>query len=885
MPLEAGQPLLHYRLVEKLGQGGMGAVWRAFDTKLEREVALKILPEALSREPERLGRFEREAKIVASLDHPNIVTLHSVEESEGRHFLTMELVRGKSLGELIPRQGFLLERLFELVLPLVDAVAAAHDSGVTHRDLKPANIMVDDRGRLRVLDFGLAKTRAELARGPLTTQMPTVAVTEEGKILGTVAYMSPEQAEGKPFDHRSDIFSLGVVLYEMATGRRPFQGDTGASIISSILRDTPPSVTDLNRSLPRHLGRIVRRCLQKDPERRYQTTKDVFNDLVELKEEVDSGEIRPAAADTETPSRRRAWWAGYAVLLLVAVAAVVAMRFFPRGDAPEDDAGPNVTRAVQLTSIAGYETYPSISPDGKALVYVSTADGDADIYYQRVGGQTAINLTADCSDLDTQPAFSPDGERIVFRSGRDDGGVFLMGATGESVRRVADLGFDPSWAPDGRHVVVGTIRGHFRGRAFGSELWVVDVETGAKRRVDVGRRDAVQPSWSPSGHRIAFVSAAQGGSRKIFTAPAEGGASVPAVREAMSWSPVWSPDGRHLLFSSNRSGGWNLWRVPIDERSGEVRGPPEPITTGGGTERVLPSVSADGRLVAYCDGAGRSNIGRVALDPRTGTVRGSPQAITTGTIRHGFPSASPDDRWVSFTGPGEPEDVYVVGVDGSGRRRLTRGGRNRASRWSPDGSRVAFQSGRGGSAQIWAIRPDGTGLEQLTDYPDGHVVSPVWSPDGTKIAVSEAESLHGYTFDLGRPLHQRTLDPFPPMAEADLRFAPHCWSPDGSSMAGVATSWKSRDSSVVLYSTSDGSYRRLLEEGLPGGWLPDGRTLLFVERFAVHALDVETLERREIFSLSPPSYVTEIDVSTRGEWLYYIHSTSEADIWMLEIDR
>jgi serine/threonine protein kinase len=278
--IESGQQLLHYRLIEKIGKGGMGEVYVARDSKLNRNVALKVLPSEMAADADRRARFKREAQAVAALNHPNIVTIFSVEEDDGVHFITMERVQGKTLTELLPRGGFALNKLLEIAIPLADAVSNAHRAGITHRDLKPDNVMIDRESRLRVLDFGLAKLSESSQGDGAATQLPTkTAVTEEGKILGTVAYMSPEQAEGKTVDARTDVFSLGTMLYELATGQRPFQGETSMSTISSILKDDPKSITELNESLPRQLGRIIRRCLAKDPDRRYQTTLDLRNEL------------------------------------------------------------------------------------------------------------------------------------------------------------------------------------------------------------------------------------------------------------------------------------------------------------------------------------------------------------------------------------------------------------------------------------------------------------------------------------------------------------------------------------------------------------------------------------------------------------------------------
>jgi serine/threonine protein kinase/tetratricopeptide (TPR) repeat protein len=299
-----GKTIAHYEILEKIGAGGMGEVYRVHDTKLDRDVALKILPEDLALDPERRMRFEREAKAVAALKHPNIVTIHSVEEVDSIPFITMELVDGKTLVELIPKDGLALDRFFDLAIPLTDAVASAHAHGVTHRDLKPANVMMDADGRLKVLDFGLARLRREAAEG---SQASTELLTQEGFILGTVPYMSPEQLKGGAVDHRSDIFSMGTILYELATGERPFQGDTNVSTANSIIQDTPPYVTELKKSLPRHLGRILNHCLEKDPEKRFQTMKDLRNELEELKVEVDSGELDPVQAHALPRRVSRRW--------------------------------------------------------------------------------------------------------------------------------------------------------------------------------------------------------------------------------------------------------------------------------------------------------------------------------------------------------------------------------------------------------------------------------------------------------------------------------------------------------------------------------------------------------------------------------------------------
>ncbi|HKF43363.1 MAG TPA: serine/threonine-protein kinase [Thermoanaerobaculia bacterium] len=288
MPLSAGTRLGPYEILAALGAGGMGEVYRARDPRLGRDVAIKVLPEDMARDEERLTRFEREARALAALNHPGVVTIYSIERAGETWYLAMELVEGESLGKAMLSGGFPLSRFLDVAVPLAEALSAAHERGIVHRDLKPANVMVTREGRVKVLDFGLAKLEAA-ASGGRADEIPTaslVELTSEGQVFGTVAYMSPEQARGAKLDARSDIFSLGIVLYQMLTGERPFRGDSAVELLTSILRDSPAAVTELRPDVPPHLGRIVRRCLEKNPSDRYQTSRDVYNELKDLRTET-----------------------------------------------------------------------------------------------------------------------------------------------------------------------------------------------------------------------------------------------------------------------------------------------------------------------------------------------------------------------------------------------------------------------------------------------------------------------------------------------------------------------------------------------------------------------------------------------------------------------
>ncbi len=369
-----GTTLGHYRILEKLGHGGMGEVYLAEDTKLKRRLALKVLSADLSADPEVLGRFQREAESVAALNHPNIVTLFSVERDGETRFLTMELVEGETLAQLIPEDGLPLDRVFEMAIPLADALSTAHERGIVHRDLKPSNVMVNEEGRIKILDFGLAKLFDEPSDGSsVGADDPTEALTQEGHILGTVPYMAPEQVQGKPLDRRSDIFSMGVILFEMATGHRPFAGETSADLISSILRDNPAPVTDLKIDLPHHLGRIIRHCLEKDPKRRYQSALDIRNELEDLKREIDSGVVytETAVLSPVAQQARPRWLLPLGIVVLLGALSFGAWRLLPLGES---------RRTAEAPSTAEASAQPSV-----AVLFFDNLSGDAELEWLRNG--------------------------------------------------------------------------------------------------------------------------------------------------------------------------------------------------------------------------------------------------------------------------------------------------------------------------------------------------------------------------------------------------------------------------------------------------------------------------------------------------------------------
>jgi serine/threonine protein kinase/Tol biopolymer transport system component len=877
-----GNTLNHYRITKALGVGGMGEVYLAEDTRLKRAVAIKILPAALAEDPTRRERFEREAQAIAALNHPNIVTVHSVEQSGDVLFITMEYVEGRTLADVLPKGGLPLNRLIAIASQVVDAVIAAHGRGIVHRDLKPANIMVGAGDRLKVLDFGLAKLR-EMTED--AGALPTQELTGEGKIVGTVAYMSPEQAEAKPVDERSDIFSLGVILYEMATGARPFTGDTSLSVLSSILRDTPKNVTDVNSALPRDVSRIVRRCLAKEPDQRYQSAKDLRHDLDDLSQSLSSGELN---AVLPAPEARRWSWSTIAVAsAMVAVAALAAFVMWRGLRRAEVLAPPTPTLThSRLTQRDGVERFPSISPDGKWVVYAAAGD----IHLQSVTGQTAINLTKDSPAPDGAPAFSPDGDSIAFFSARDGGGIFVMGRTGESVRRLTKGGFNPAWFPDGRSIVFADGEGPAgpENRVEFSELWVVNVAGGEPRRLFGG--DAVQPRVSPNGKRIAFWSlpsdpatkrVTQPGTpsnREIWTVDSNGEHPVQVTtHEANDWNPVWSPDGRWLYFLSNRAGSMNLWRVAIDEDSGVVSGEPQALTAPAPYVADF-SLSADGTVGVYSALLATSNIARVGFDPKTATTRGAVEPVTSGTYDFAYYDVTKDGKFVaSTTSSRGREDVYVIATADGAIRQLTNDfARDRSPRWSPDGREIYFYSDRRGY-QLWSINLDGGGLRELTSGSDLRPFTPVPSRDGTRLAAADLDYRQQLIYDsrqFGKAPEK--LPPVPDDAGPSPR--PWDWSPDGRSLLLGAPGGPNGGASHI-YSFDTRAYRRLAP-GTGWSWLGDGRRMVFARAGQLATYDVASGMTSDLLTL-PGFALVFPRLAENDSRLYFLRTAVAADIWLV----
>ena len=852
-----------YRIGEMLGGGGMGVVYRAEDTRLDRSVAIKLLAPELTRDPTAKARFLQEARAVSALDHPNVCTVYEVGEAGlGQLYLVMPCYDGETLRQKIAARGPLpVAEALDVALQALKGLAKAHRHGIVHRDVKPANLMVTADGVVKILDFGIAK----LARIGADA---AADLTRTGARIGTPAYMSPEQVRGEEVDERSDLWSLGVVLYEMLAGVRPACGPGAAE---------PGPVRRLRPDAPSGVEGILRRLLARDRQERYATAEAALSDVRVL-----LGISGPLTATGDlVPVPRRALRLGAGAALSLVVLAIAAGYWLRR----EGEAPPSSPAFSRVTDQAGRELFPSLSPDGNFFVYAKVSGGTSDVHMQRIGGGNPINLTPETPWADTQPAYSPDGQQIAFRSERDGGGLFLMGATGESVRRLTDFGHNPSWSPDGRKIVFATEGISEPTSRFSiSQLWTVDVATGDLKRIV--EEDAVQPSWSPGGSRIAYWGVpVRGGKRTISTVAASGGEPVRAAGDgSLAWNPVWSADGAWLYFASDRSGSMSLWRLRIDEASGQVRGEPEPVATPSSWS-AMPSPSRDGKRMLYVSDGSESNVVKMAFDPEAGKVAGPPVAVTQGSRMVRSVSVSPDERWITFQAVAPREDVFVARSDGSGLLRLTDDlHKDRLPRWSPDGRRIAFYSNRSGRWEIWIIQGDGSGLHQVTRTAGPSVTTPIWSPDGRRLIVGLG-GLGSGLIDLSRPLAERAPRPLPAM-EGGRRFNAGSWSPDGKWLAGTAQEMNSPPApGIHLYSLETGRYRRLTAGGSGALWAADNRHLLVWGPQVLEWVDAQTGESRDTGAPPPdPGRTLGLGLSRDLRTLYAVRTVEKSDVWMLTTD-
>jgi eukaryotic-like serine/threonine-protein kinase len=884
MAIHKGVSLGPYEILTQIGAGGMGEVWRARDKRIGRDVAVKVLPESFTHGDDVLWRFEQEARAAGGLNHPGLVTIFDVGTTDGSPYIVMELLEGETLRNTIDKAlsaPLPVRKVIDYATQIASALAVAHEKGIIHRDLKPENLFLTADGRVKILDFGLAKLAAEAAEAGGHGQ--NARRTSAGIVVGTPGYMSPEQASGHALDHRTDIFSLGSVVYELLSGRPAFDCMSAIETMHAVLTTEPPPLPAIVENIPPALDAIVCHCMEKNPRERFQSARDLAFQLRMLPE-VQSTIPTQRRQPLEESKKRRPSRAALAATALVLTVAGGGFAFFRvlGGEAP---AAQRTFR--QLTFGDGLESFPTLAPDGKSFAYVSAQSGNRDIYVQRVDGRTATNLTSDSPEDDSQPAFSPDGSQIAFRSERDGGGIFLMGVTGESVRRLTNMGFNPAWSPDGTRIAISTVGTDLKPHVHpaNGDLWIVETTTGATRElihasagIAEGASDALQPSWSPRGRRIAYWGLSSKGERDIWTidpdAPQPKSTAIRVTSDpAIHWNPVWSPDGAYLYYGSDRDGTLNLWRVAMDEETGKPRGAAEPVPFPGSLIGHL-AFSQRGDL-AFASILKSHRLLAIPFDPSSGAT-GSPHPLFGGTQEILSFEPSPDEQFVAFTTGGVQEDLFIVNSDGTRMRQLTNDhARDRHVTWSHDGKMLYFYSNRKGANHIWSINADGSGLTRVTDDADlrrigvRNIYLPNASPDGRTLVVQTDRS-HALVH-LDRPLGQR-LEAIVP----DLGTMPS-WSPDGKQIVGDP------ENALVIYSPGARQVRTILRRDVARAqWLADGRNIVFFDRRRVGSMDVESgREKIAPFVMLPGVQFDFTSVMSRdGSTLYARQTLEQGDIWV-----
>jgi serine/threonine-protein kinase len=815
-----GQRISHYQILEKLGEGGMGVVYKARDTHLDRFVAIKVLPPEKVADPERKRRFVQEAKAASALNHPNIITIHDIVYEEGIDFIVMEFVPGKTLGELIGRKGLKLSETLKHSIQIADALARAHAAGIVHRDLKPSNIMGDEHALVKVLDFGLAKLTE-----PIGPEAPTVtARTAEGTIVGTVAYMSPEQAEGKPVDARSDIFSFGAVLYEMVTGRRAFQGDTNLSTLAAIIHKEP---APLSGEMPRDLNRLIARCLRKDLGRRFQHMGDVKVALEELKEESDSGALA-AAAGLVAPAARK-WrgtlpWAVAAVLGLVLIGFIVTAR---KVVTPVATGPTRLTIDVPQTDLA---PTPALSPDGRQLVYSAAHEGRRRLYLRSMDRLQAEPVPG--TEGASGAIFSPDGKWLLFHAGQKLKKVSMSGGDPITLLEAPGLA-GAGWAPDGSILFPGRdpAGGLVRAPAGGLQ------QTVTRRKPEKGEFDHIFPEVLPGGRGLLFTIIRTGlgvGKHHIGVMPP--GASEHRVLVDDGYAATYSRSG-HLIF---RRGG-ALFAIPFDLDRLQGSGPATRLV-----EDVTESLPWSGKGYALSE---NGTLAYIRRDPTSNhstplwlDQQGNSHPVPAPHSSFYFPCMSPDGRRLALTiWEGSHADIWIWDFAREALTRITSEGNNHAAIWTPDGERLAFSSDREGpQSNLWWARADGAGKAERLTSSANHQDPGSFSPDGRLLAFGELSAGSSYDIWLLHLDEGRRTEAF-----LNTKFAEHTpvISPDGKWIAYTSDESGRPEICVQPFPKGGARYQISTDGGEEALWRPGGGEIYYRRGPDVLAASVSAGER------------------------------------------
>jgi Tol biopolymer transport system component len=828
MSVKTGTRLGPYEILSAIGAGGMGEVYRARDTRLDRIVAIKVLPTHLANRPELRERFEREARTIASLNHPHICTLHDIGQQDGIDYLVMEYLEGETLAQRLLKGSLPLEQVLQYAIEIADALDKAHRKGVTHRDLKPSNIMITKSGT-KLLDFGLAKLKQEAAPANVSlSDLPTAndPLTAEGTILGTLQYMAPEQVEGKEVDARTDIFSFGAVLYEMATGKRAFEGRTQASLIAKILETDPPPISSLQPMTPPALDRVVKKCLAKEPDQRWQAASDVCDELKWIAEGGSQVTFSPTApAKGIRTLRRRALILSVGTLLLGAAIASLATWKLKPAPSPL----PVIRTVINLPpgqQLAGLDSGPAValSPDGTQLAYVARQGGTQQIYLRAMDSQEAKPIAG--TEGATAPFFSPDGQWIGFFAG---GKLKKISVSGAAALFLGDATYSGggSWSSQGMIA--------FAPSANVSALQQVPDAGGDPRPLTRVEKEDVSHRWPeflPGGKAVLF---AAGRTAVTFTNAQIAVQSVGAGQRRNliqgASQPRYAPSG-HLVYAQ----GGSLMAVPFDPQRLEVTGTAVPVVEGVLQSPVAGaaqySLSATGLLVYVSGGVQATQLSLVWVNRH-----GAEEPVAAPERAYFAPHLSPDGRRVAV---GITESEFQTWLYDLSRETLTRftfeGNYNPVSVWAPDGKRIAFESNKEGPPNIfWQLADGSGGVERLNN--SEYIQVPMsWSPDGKLLAFIEVNPTTGVDIWVLR-MGDRKAQPFlrTPFSEGAPRF-----SPDGHWLAYISNEAGHYEIYVQPYPGPGGKWQISTEGGTEPLWNPNGRELFYRSGDKMMAVDITT---------------------------------------------